>query len=129
MNTNSGSCLCKSVTVLYIYQTIGEEKHTFIELKRPDMKGQPDISQYVSWFWIDHSLSELSKPIQLLFLSWEGKVRTFEQGILTMTAEDNMTASFQIASSSQNLLLRKVEMRTEDSLDMVEACDSVWCIR
>ncbi|OLQ09760.1 hypothetical protein AK812_SmicGene6628 [Symbiodinium microadriaticum] len=72
-----------SLLVLFnYYAATGGER--FVELKRPEFKGNEDISRYVSWFRV----SPEPAAEKLSFVSWdkpEGKpeVRTFGQGVLS----------------------------------------------
>eukprot|EP00439_Symbiodinium_sp_Y106_P009558 s2106_g1.t1 len=55
-----------SVQVLFNYgAAAGGER--FVELKRPEFKGNEDISRYVSWFRV----SPEAPAEQLSFVSWD----------------------------------------------------------
>merc|ERR1719231_1667237 len=76
------------VKTLYAYS--GDDDSMFVELKRPDFEGGDDISRYVSWFRVRFVRFEKKghwRAERLEFVSWEGDVRPFKEGLLTTPAE------------------------------------------
>jgi hypothetical protein len=111
-------------TKVLFYFNSEDLKDTFVELKRPAFKDTGDISKYVSWFWITNS--DVRNPVRLSFQSWEGKVRSFEQGVLTMTSENNSSACFDPTIGAQILIQAKDSTKASDLQEVVEACERTW---
>ena len=117
------------VKALYAYS--GDDDSMFVELKRPEFEGGDDISRYVSWFRVRFVRFEKStspsgfesvwRAKRLGFVSWEGDVRTFKEGVLTTPAES--TKHFATAGKRVELTAADVgELEPE----IIAACVYVW---
>ena len=117
------------VKTLYAYS--GDDDSMFVELKRPEFEGGDDISRYVSWFRVRFVRFEKStspsgfetvwRAKRLGFVSWEGDVHTFKEGVLTTPAES--TKHFATAGKRVELTAADVgELKPE----IIAACVYVW---
>ena len=110
------------VKALYAYS--GDDDSMFVELKRPEFEGGDDISRYVSWFRVRFVRFEKKghwRAERLEFVSWEGDVRTFKEGVLTTPAES--TKHFATAGKRVELTAADVgELKPE----IIAACVYVW---
>ena len=110
------------VKALYAYS--GDDDSMFVELKRPEFEGGDDISRYVSWFRVRFVRFEKKghwRAERLEFVSWEGDVRTFKEGVLTTPAES--TKHFATAGKRVELTAADVgELEPE----IIAACVYVW---
>ena len=86
--------------------------HVFLELKRPQFKDQEIMSKYVSWFMVQ--VAEPRLVTRLTFVSWEGNIRTFEQGVLTSSETE---ATFVVAATGETITATAASIDEDEDLN------------